>query len=252
MKIKVMSFNLRYDNEGDGINSFSNRFSRVVEVIGKECPDLIGFQEITESMYERLKKSLCDYTVLYCGRNKDYFGESTAIAFRSGFSLISYENLWLSYTPCLAGSHFGGGHSPCPRLMSSALLKHKEAKEPFLFVCTHLDHVAEREKEADFICEYLNNHEENFVLVGDFNAEPDAPEIKLILDTLSKKGVVDCTKDLGPTFHNFGKLSENEQVKIDYIFANLPYENSYRVEDTPIDGQYYSDHNAVCTFVEIE
>ena len=35
-QLKIMSFNLRVDNTGDGINSFTNRFHRVVEVLDRE------------------------------------------------------------------------------------------------------------------------------------------------------------------------------------------------------------------------
>ena len=41
MKLKVMTFNLRMDTEGDGINYFPNREHRVLDVIRTEQPDLI-------------------------------------------------------------------------------------------------------------------------------------------------------------------------------------------------------------------
>ena len=46
MELKVMSFNLRTDTPKDGINAFSERYPRVLEVIRNEKPDLIGFQEL--------------------------------------------------------------------------------------------------------------------------------------------------------------------------------------------------------------
>ena len=39
--LKIMSLNLRVDNTGDGINSFTNRFHRVVEILEQEKPDLV-------------------------------------------------------------------------------------------------------------------------------------------------------------------------------------------------------------------
>ena len=61
--LKVLSFNLRVDVAADGINSFTNRFDRVLKVIDREKPDLIGFQEVTDAMRARLHDHLPGYTV---------------------------------------------------------------------------------------------------------------------------------------------------------------------------------------------
>ena len=44
MELKVMTFNLRVDNAGDGRNAFSNRFLRVIETVLRESPAIVGFQ----------------------------------------------------------------------------------------------------------------------------------------------------------------------------------------------------------------
>ena len=91
-----------------------------------------------------------------------------------------------------------------------------------------------------------------FVLTGDFNAVPDSDSIKQILSTGESLGTVDLTADIPDSFHGFGR--ENfTPVKIDYIFSNLPSDpaESYKVSDDDSCGHYYSDHNALCAFVEI-
>ncbi len=251
--LKVMTFNLRVDNTGDGINSFTNRFDRVVEVIRKENPDLIGFQEVTDRMRARLRDHLPGYTVQGCGREESYHGESMLIAYRKdGVELISLENLWLSHTPTTPGSTFGGDQSPCPRMFTAARLKHDRVARPFLFINTHLDHWGKTARllGATQLVQYISAHREYFILTGDFNATPDAPEIALITTALATRGTVDATAPLGGTFHNFGRLADPS--KIDYIFTDAPCRDSYIVEDIPVDGQYYSDHNAVCALLEMQ
>ena len=254
VQMKFMSFNLRVDNTGDGINSFSNRFHRVVEVLEREKPDLVGFQEVTGGMRAVLRDRLPGYTVQGCGREKNYHGESMLIAYpKDKVELISLENLWLSPTPTVPGSTYGGGQSGCPRMFTSALLKIDGVDTPVRFINTHLDHVG---KQARFLgamqlVQYISQRPEPFVLTGDFNATPDAPEIDLITRALSDRGVVDCTAKLGGTFHNFGKLLPDRTIKIDYIFTDMPCSDGYVVEDIPVNGQYYSDHYAVCTTVDI-
>ena len=252
-QLKIMSFNLRVDNTGDGINSFTNRFDRVVEVLEKEKPDLIGFQEVTDGMRARLRDHLPGYTVQGCGRGKNYHGESMLIAYRKDVvELISLENIWLSPTPNVPGSTYGGDQSGCPRMFTAALIKHNDVSLPFYFINTHLDHVGKdaRYLGAMQLVQYISAHREYFVLTGDFNATPEAREIKLITDALAHRGAVDCTADLGGTFHNFGRLLPDSTVKIDYIFTDALCTGSYVVEDIPVDGQYYSDHNAVCAMIE--
>lgn len=252
--LKFMSFNLRVDNTGDGINSFTNRFHRVVEILEQEKPDLVGFQEVTDGMRARLHDHLPGYTVQGCGREKNYHGESMLIAYRTGeVELIALENIWLSPTPEVAGSTYGGDQSSCPRMFTSALVKHNDLDAPFYFINTHLDHVG---KEARYLgamqlVQYVSSHREHFVLTGDFNATPDAREIGLITAALADRKAVDCTADLGGTFHGFGRIPPEEMAKIDYIFTDGKCESSYIVEDVPVDGQFYSDHNAVCAHITL-
>lgn len=255
VQFKIMSFNLRVDNTGDGINSFTNRFHRVVEVLEREKPHLVGFQEVTDSMRARLRDSLPGYTVQGCGRESNYHGESMLIAYpKAGVELISLENLWLSPTPTVPGSRFGGDQSGCPRMFTSALLKIDGAASPIRFINTHLDHVGKdaRYLGAMQLVQYISTHPEPFVLTGDFNAPPDSREIRLITDALSSRSVKDCTAELGGTFHNFGRHIPDRSSKIDYIFTDIPCTSGYTVEDVPVNGQYYSDHYAVCATVELE
>ncbi len=250
--LKIMSFNLRVDNTGDGINAFSNRFDRVIRVILREAPDLIGFQEVTDGMRARLRDHIPGYTVVGCGRESSCHGESMLIAYKTDeVELISLENIWLSYTPSVPGSTFGGDQSPCPRMFTSILVKHDRVKTPIRFINTHLDHWGQtaRRLGATQLVQYISAHSEPTVLTGDLNATPDAPEIKLITEALASRDFTDCTASLGGTFHDFGRRAD--PVKIDYIFSDGKCLSSYIVEDIPENGQYYSDHNAVAAMIEL-
>lgn len=259
MELKIMSFNLRTEVRSDGINYFPNRKTRILSTIETESPDLIGFQEATDTMRAWLIESLfpIGYTVIGCGRSAYYRGESTIVAYkRSIFEMISAETRWLSLTPTVAGSNFGGDQSDCPRVFTALVLKRHDVAQPFAFVNTHLDHIgaSARLLGAAEICGYLSEKNLPFVITGDMNATPETPEVGTFTSsTLCDSPVVDATANLGPTFHNFGRLAPEDCVKIDYIFTNLPCDisRSYRVEDIPVDGVYISDHNPVCAYVEL-
>ncbi len=253
--LKIMSFNLRVDNTGDGINSFTNRFDRVIEVIEREQPDIVGFQEVTDAMRARLHDHIPGYTVQGCGREKTYHGESMLVAYRTAdVELIELENRWLSPTPNVPGSTFGDDQSPCPRMFTSLLIKHNSLPMPIRFINTHLDHWGERARlfGAMQLVQYVSAHREYTVLTGDFNATPETREVKVFTEALAARGFADCTAALGGTFHNFGRISPAERPKIDYIFTDGRCTDAYAVEDIPVDGQYYSDHNAVCAVIAFE
>ena len=253
-KIKVMSFNLRMDTEYDGINRFRNRIGRVMEVIEKEDPDIIGFQEVTDYMRGVMRENLKGYTVVGCGRSKDLKDEAMLIAFKhADCELLSLDNVWLSNTPRVFGSRYGGDQSGCPRMYTVARLKHKNTDTPFNFFNTHLDHEGENARYLGSLqlVQAISENPEKFVMTGDFNAPPDTPEIKLITEALSYRGAVDCTEELGPTFHAFAKWPKEKWVKIDYIFTDGKKIDAYPVPDIMEDGKFYSDHNAVVSIIEI-
>ena len=59
--IKVISYNIRYNNPNDGKDVWENRRSTVVEFISTESPDFIGMQEVTNSQLLYLNSNLSDH-----------------------------------------------------------------------------------------------------------------------------------------------------------------------------------------------
>ena len=256
-KITVMTFNLRNESKVDGINHLDNRKGKIIDTILNYQPDLIGFQEARDNTRNWLRDTLTDYTVIGCGRAANYMGESTPLAFKKDkFLMISSENFWLSSTPKIPESRYAGSdQSDCPRIATAAVLKPLESSELLLFVNTHTDHQGSmaRVLSSAQLLEYTSQKGMATVITGDFNAQPDSTEIKMM--TSSKDfPLVDCTERIGSSFHEFGKLPADNRIKIDYIFTNLKTDvkKSYAVEDIPKDGIYISDHQPVVAFVEIE
>ena len=253
VKLKVFTFNLRVASKADGENIFWNRTDRIQALLADEKPDLIGFQEVTDQMRDWLRTSLPGYTVLGCGRGKDYRGESMALAYRTdAFELIGLEQFWLSPTPDKPGTRFGADQSGCPRMVADVTLKHHDADELLRFYNTHLDHqgAVARLLGATQLMQAISGWGGRFVLTGDFNALPDTVEMQTIT-SCKYLPIVDATAQLGGTFHGFGTLET--PVKIDYIFTNAKCDpaESRIVEDNPVNGIYLSDHNPVCAYITL-
>jgi len=252
MKLKIMTFNIRCKNGGDGINGFDNREPKVLKAISDEFPDLIGFQEATDYQRDFLRKNLSDnYIVLGCGRGADCYGESVCIAFkRDLFELISLDTFWLSDTPDAPGSRYeNSDQSSCPRLTVHAKLIAKGLSSPLHFFNTHLDHKGEKARLLGMraIIEKISNTKGYFVLTGDFNARPNSPEISEFKNTAAFSAT-EATENITHTFHGFGSFDSDH--KIDYIFTNGTPERSYTVEQSSADGIYISDHHPVCAIIE--
>ncbi len=259
--LKVFTFNLRVAVEVDGINNFFNRTGRILDTIKEYSPDLIGFQEVSGSrgMRKWLDDALAPigYTVVGCGREKNYRGEASCLAYkRDLFELIRLETRWLSATPLSPGSRYVTDQSGCPRVYTAATLKHIDSDELFIFLNTHLDHKGSdaRKLGALDIVRYLSEQKLPFIVTGDMNAVPGTPEIEVFTAyEPCGRPVLDATANIGGTFHSFGRIAPEEMTQIDYVFTDLPCDpsRSFVLPDEPVNGIYISDHRPVCAFIEL-
>lgn len=249
-EIKVMSFNLRYENDYDGEYRFEYRKERILSVIAEENPDLIGFQEGTDPMRAWLGANLPDYLILSCGRNSDYRGEGGPVAIRRDrFNLLSYRTVWLSPTPDVAGSRHEQDQSGCPRIYQETRLVIPGLPHVIRFTNTHTDHVGSKARllEVEQLLGDLGDPQNEVLLfTGDFNAEPDAPEIRYMTEGRPELKLADASLSLGGTFHDFGR---QKPIKIDYIFTNVPFRDSRRIHREP---DYVSDHDPIVTTLILE
>jgi len=263
VRLKIMSLNLRWSGAKDGINCFENRKPKIRELLSREAPDVIGFQEITPEMRHWLVETMDAYYAVGGGRGKGYSGEAPLVMFRKDcFQLISSDTVMLSATPDVPGSMYGlEDHSRCPRAYVKALLKHDELAEPFYFYNVHTDHFGANGRilASMQMMQDINSHTKKFFLTGDLNAAPDATEIRL-LSLACNREILDATAGLGGTLHGFGKETlrdENGELlpgtKIDYVFVGgeASVIESRVVVEAPSDGIYSSDHFAVYAVVEL-
>ena len=253
--IKVMSFNMRMNTPVDGINAFPNRRARILACLKAEAPDVIGFQEITPDMRDWLIEALPNHYLIGCGRDANYGGEAPVIAFRKDtMTLISCDTVVLSNTPTVFGTRYDGlDQSSCPRTYVRALLKHRDVDEPFYAYNVHTDHkgAIARLLACNQLLQDITSHGRKFFLTGDFNAFPDAPEIKM-MTACKTRAIADATATLETSFHHYG--TRTTPAKIDYIFtdAATPVTAVARVEDAPAEGEpYISDHYPIYIVAEL-
>lgn len=240
--------------KGDGINAWKFRRDRVLNKIDQERPEVIGFQELLPHQADWLRKHMPEYTFVGHGRDADYGGERPMIAVRNDLELLSYSAFWLSPTPAVPGSRFEI-QSQCPRTCVVAEVYFPEQKMTARIYDTHLDHLCAEAREAglrQLLAVIREDNETNplpILLMGDFNAAPDDPELQPLFGEEGQTlGLKDLTADTGITFHGYGQPEDS--IKIDYIFASEPFIGAHTgtsLWDDEQDGKFLSDHYPVET-----
>ena len=137
-KLRVMTFNIRYDNPSDGVNRWRNRRDAVAAIIRKNNVDIVGMQEVLKSQLEDLQQRLPDHKAYGVGRddgrNKGEF--SPTFFSNRRYALLDSGTFWLSETPETPGSK--SWDAAITRIVSWLKLRDKTAGLEFFFFNTHL------------------------------------------------------------------------------------------------------------------
>lgn len=245
--MKIATFNIRCDNSRDGLNDFVNRKGLIVDRLNEKALDVIGFQEVRPYQKDYLRRNMPDFTFVGCGTGVGYQGERNLVGFRSDrYELIALDFTWLSDTPYVPGSRFEI-QSSCPRVITHIILRPIGEGEPFHFYNTHLDHRSSdaRVKGATQLLNKIKadqrTHPFPVIVTGDFNAEPDKPEIRMIVE--DEFGFTDQTDGVDTTYHGYGTA---DGPRIDFIFTRgFIADGKAQRWMEHWENLYYSDHYAV-------
>lgn len=245
--MRVMTFNLRFENDFDGDNRWVNRCELLAKTILKYGPDVIGTQEGKPSQLDFLCKRLTGYRISAESRLWDHECQyPTLFYLERFFRFLEGGEFWLSETPSIHRSV--SWNSAFPRMMSYAHLEVRETGQRLWAVVTHLDHISERARVegAKLIRTWAFAHGAAAVLVGDFNDDPGS-EVHQVL-TLPNGPFFDTWVRLGRqedessyTQHGFTGLGA--KGRIDWILATP----EFQILEAGIgmdheDGRYPSDH----------
>lgn len=251
--LRVMTFNIRYNEPRDGVNAWANRKTKVSDVIRFHKADLVGIQEAQFNQIQDLEKLLPGFAWCGVGRDGEKNGEFSAIFYRrSRFKMLATDTLWLSETPEKAGSK--GWDADFPRIVTWARFQDRVSKKTFYHFNTHFDHKGERARteSARFLLAQIPKiaAKSKSVVTGDFNTKEDTNVYQILtgkMDSADFK-LIDA-RDVSENAHFGGKSTFNgfkelvPEMKIDYIFVS----GGVRVVEHGIlsdrwDGLWASDH----------
>jgi endonuclease/exonuclease/phosphatase family metal-dependent hydrolase len=241
--LKVMTFNIQHGIDG----SHKYNLQRAIDVIAKVQPDIVGLQEVTRN-----------HPYYNCDDQPAKIAAGLKAATGRDWS-IAYEQEW--FTPNVECRDSGRGDgketeglallSPTPlgpTMMTPlpvsriALAVRLQSADGLPIVVTHLASGGKnsdaRQKEIDALLRWTRALGAAQILMGDFNASPDDPELKPLLDAYTDAG---------------GEPSHGER-RIDFIFYRAPALKLTRIQTldtTPWFGAAASDHKpVVATFAK--
>lgn len=254
VSMNAMTWNICYNNPGDGENAWPHRKDWVAEIIRREQVDVIGLQEVLKGQLDDLTERLPEMEAYGVGRDDGKTkGEYAPILYRRDrFELLEKSTFWLSKTPDMPGSK--DWDAALPRIASWVKLKDKQTGKVFYFMNTHFDHrgAEARKQSAAMLVSKLKAQfrDHPVILTGDFNTLPGSdPNVTL----------VSPPKERGPGFQDSKSISTSDPSgpdstwcgfeavvpgrRIDFIFVTRGVTvSSHRTLTDQKEGRFPSDH----------
>ncbi len=260
VRVAWATFNVRYDNPGDSLNSWPYRRDTVCGFIRTRGLDVVGMQEVLHGQLEDLKAGLPGYAAVGVGRDDGkQAGEYSPLFYRADkFELLDSSTFWLSQYPDSAG--FIGWDGACTRIATWAKLRDRATGKVFMAVNTHFDHVGTeaRRQGALLIIRRIKDivGDRPAVLTGDFNVNDRSEAYRTLTtnDFVLRDAYKIADRRTGPayTFHDFGREPMERREKIDFIFVT-PQIKVLRADIAPnpeTPTGYLSDHNPHMALLE--
>jgi endonuclease/exonuclease/phosphatase family metal-dependent hydrolase len=253
--LNIMTFNIRYDNPGDGSNSWQYRKENTIKMIRFNEVDILGMQEVLAHQMKDFTVNLTEYAAVGVGREDGKEkGEYSPILYnKNKFTLIKSGYFWLSETPEKPSK---GWDAACERIATWVQLKDKATGKKLFVLNTHFDHIGEvaRRESVNLIRTKIIQLSEGIpqIMMGDLNATPDSSVIQLLLTADKSLSLLDSKKMAsivyGPnwSFHDFGKIPYKDRPLIDYILATKGITvHKYGVFAETLNDLFLSDHAPV-------
>jgi endonuclease/exonuclease/phosphatase family metal-dependent hydrolase len=250
LRMRVMSYNIRYKNNIDSINGWEFRRDNVARLVLYHGAEIVGMQEATFDQIHDLEKRLPGYSWYGVGRTSGPGAEATPIFYRNDlFVLLDTGTFWYSETPDVKESKSWDAYFP--RIASWCKFRDKRTKAEFFFFNTHFDHRGEvaRQNSALVLLKRVETIAGNkpVIVTGDFNARETSVAYSNLTSTGVLKDAVLISKlgHYGPvnTSSGFFVRPAPPRARIDYIFVNakVVVKRTATLTDQQ-EGRYYSDH----------
>lgn len=262
-RLTVMTFNVRYDEEADGLHAWPHRRSLVRATIEAHAPDLLGVQEPMPHQWDDLTRAL-PLLSPFPSADEAYHEEPVGGFFRlSRLEARDSGTFWLSDTPDAPHS-ITWPNDYGARLCRWVKLHDRQAQREIVFACTHFDtNALSSVPSAKVVHAELDaavGSSVPIVLVGDFNCAAGSGAHEYLRreggyrDAWTEAGHAD---DGVVTFNGFADGAgpqvdgEHGNYRIDWILVRGPLRcTSAEIDSRREGGMPPSDHYPVIATLE--
>lgn len=264
VRVRALTFNIRFDFQNDGQNRWANRVELVAKRIEEVKPMVVCLQEDKEDQISDLQPLLSRFEFHGRGRNATGSGERCSILWdKKTFKAKSKGDFWLSDTPDVVGSNTWG--DKYPRKATWALLETRKGKKQLLVINTHLPEGKDgraqglRSKGVEVIRAWLNaklgkKNTTGVMIAGDFNTDAGTEPYTILTgdQELRLRDAWVEAKPADPSPGTFcGWRGLKTQQRIDWLLVGgLVAVRQAGKLDEAMDGRWPSDHYPV--FAELE
>ncbi len=220
------TYNIRYDNPGDSLDSWKYRKQVVTELITFHEYDVFGIQEGLINQLNDLSAGLPGYGYTGVGRDDGKSGgEFSAIFYKkSRLNLLHSGTFWLSGTDIHKPNR--GWDAVLPRICTWAEFEDKVTHRKFFHFNTHFDHVGvvARRESAALILRMITEiaGRSNVILTGDFNTDQTSEAYAVINNSGKLKDSYETAAfryAFNGTFNAFN-INTKTGSRIDHVFLS--------------------------------
>lgn len=251
--LRVMSFNIRYDNPGDGEDAWPKRRAKAASMIRFHGADVVGLQEALRGQIADLEAALPDFGWFGNGRSAERDGEHCAVLYRKDrLEVLAESTFWLSETPEVAGSR--SWDAALPRIVTWGRLRDRRTGAVFHLFNTHFDHRGEtaRRESARLLLRKvaeIAGRDTPVVVTGDFNSTPDSEPYRILTTGEGARGALVDAMDAascphhGPTSSWNGFKAIEPGRRIDFVLVRPPVGVlQHGILSDTFGGRFPSDH----------
>jgi endonuclease/exonuclease/phosphatase family metal-dependent hydrolase len=246
-QINVITYNIRYNNPGDGEHAWPNRSADVINLLKFHKADVFCLQEALYGQVKEIDEALIDFSYVGVGRDDGIQkGEYSPVFYNTKiFKGIENGHFWLSESPDIPAL---GWDAACIRICTWTVLEEIDSGEQIMVFNTHFDHIGvlARKNAADLILKKIKEISDGkpAILCGDFNLPPESIPIQKLAAVLNDSYT---STELPPhgargTWSGFTNR-DKPGARIDYIFVSEEIRVlRYAALTDSRDGNYFSDH----------
>jgi endonuclease/exonuclease/phosphatase family metal-dependent hydrolase len=255
VQLKVITYNLMGMKPG---TDPSTRLYYIIQNLKELNPDIIGLQEINESLNsggsDNQALLIADSLSSYFGIEYCTYYVQTHLSWNNQFKefigiISKYPVEHQDYSELVPGTF--------PRKVVWNLINTPVGY--INFFDTHLDYqsTSVRYQQVTQIIDYIHQRENQYqsiatIITGDFNDTPGSSPINFILNA----GYMDSYTEVNPESQRYTISTDSSTSKIDFIFfkqtGHLIIDSSLVIMDQPYSGKYYcSDHFGVMSTFSI-